>query len=83
MDDVIIAAPAGLRSVFAYPVCIRVQGFWTALREKQMPQDTHETAPTRFVEAGSIRFAYRRFGRSGEPVLLLLNFFAANLDMLI
>jgi pimeloyl-ACP methyl ester carboxylesterase len=45
-----------------------------------MPQDTHETAPTRFVEAGSIRFAYRRFGRSGGPVLLLLNYFAANLD---
>jgi pimeloyl-ACP methyl ester carboxylesterase len=43
-------------------------------------QDTHETAPTRFVEAGSIRFAYRRFGRAGGPVLLLLNYFAANLD---
>ena len=45
-----------------------------------MPQDTHETAPTRFVEAGSTRFAYRRFGRSGGPTLLLLNYFAANLD---
>jgi pimeloyl-ACP methyl ester carboxylesterase len=45
-----------------------------------MPQDTHETAPTRFVEAGTIRFAYRRFGRSGGSVLLLLNYFAANLD---
>jgi len=45
-----------------------------------MPQDTHETAPTRFVEAGGIRFAYRRFGRSDCTPLLLLNYFAANLD---
>jgi pimeloyl-ACP methyl ester carboxylesterase len=45
-----------------------------------MPQDTHDTAPTRFVEAGGIRFAYRRFGRSDSSPLLLLNYFAANLD---
>lgn len=45
-----------------------------------MPQDTHETAPTRFVEAGGIRFAYRRFGRPESTPLLLLNYFAANLD---
>jgi pimeloyl-ACP methyl ester carboxylesterase len=45
-----------------------------------MPQDTHETAPTQFAEAGGIRFAYRRFGRRGGTSLLLLNYFAANLD---
>jgi pimeloyl-ACP methyl ester carboxylesterase len=45
-----------------------------------MPQDTHETARTRFVEAGGIRLAYRRFGRSDSTPLLLLNYFAANLD---
>jgi pimeloyl-ACP methyl ester carboxylesterase len=45
-----------------------------------MPQDTHESTPTQFVTAGGIRFAYRRFGpRVGTP-LLLLNYFAANLD---
>ena len=38
-----------------------------------MPQDTHETAPTRFVEAGGLRFAYRRFGRSGGTPLLRRN----------
>ena len=27
-----------------------------------MSQETHETAPTRFVEANGIRFGYRRFG---------------------
>jgi pimeloyl-ACP methyl ester carboxylesterase len=45
-----------------------------------MPQHTHETTPTQFVESGSIRFAYRRFGRRGGTPLLLLNYFAANLD---
>ena len=25
---------------------------------------THQTAPTQFVEANSIRFAYRRFGKA-------------------
>jgi pimeloyl-ACP methyl ester carboxylesterase len=45
-----------------------------------MPQDIHETASTRFVEAGGVRFAYRRFGQSGGTPLLLLNYFAANLD---
>jgi pimeloyl-ACP methyl ester carboxylesterase len=45
-----------------------------------MPQDTHETAPTQFAEAGGIRFAYRRFGRCGGTPLLLLNYSAANLD---
>src|SRR5258708_11969887 len=27
---------------------------------------THQTAPTQFVEANGIRFAYRRFGRAPE-----------------
>ena len=75
-----VVAPAGLRSTLATAVCIPVQMFWRTLQEVQMPPDTHETAPTRFVEAGGTRFAYRRFGRSGGPVLLLLNYFAANLD---
>ena len=31
---------------------------------------THQTAPTQFVEANGIRFAYRRFGRpSGVPLV--------------
>jgi pimeloyl-ACP methyl ester carboxylesterase len=45
-----------------------------------MPQDTNETAPNQFAESGGIRFAYRRFGRRGGTPLLLLNYFAANLD---
>jgi hypothetical protein len=30
-----------------------------------MTADTHQTAPTQFVEANVIRFAYRRFGKAG------------------
>jgi pimeloyl-ACP methyl ester carboxylesterase len=45
-----------------------------------MSNATHETTPTAFVEAGNVRFAYRRFGQPGGVPLLLLNYFAATLD---
>jgi pimeloyl-ACP methyl ester carboxylesterase len=45
-----------------------------------MPNDTHETAPTQFVQAGGVQFAYRRFGLRGATSLLLCNYFAANMD---
>src|SRR6202049_4063564 len=36
-----------------------------------MTTHTHQTAPTHFVEANGIRFAYRRFGKpSGVPLVL-------------
>jgi pimeloyl-ACP methyl ester carboxylesterase len=36
---------------------------------------THQTAPTQFVEANGIRFAYRRFGKnSGVPIVLNIHF---------
>jgi pimeloyl-ACP methyl ester carboxylesterase len=37
---------------------------------------THQTAPTQFVEANGIRFAYRRFGepRGGVPIVLNQHF---------
>ncbi|GLQ50953.1 alpha/beta fold hydrolase [Dyella flava] len=41
---------------------------------------SHETAPTRQINAGGITFAYRRFGKRGGVPLLLLNYFAANMD---
>jgi len=45
------------------------------------PTHTHATAPTRFVEAGGVRFAYRRFGRPGsQPPLVLLMHFIGNMD---
>jgi pimeloyl-ACP methyl ester carboxylesterase len=45
-----------------------------------MPGNTHATAATRYVQAGDLRFAYRRFGRGAGFPLLMLNYFAANLD---
>ncbi|MEU6745476.1 alpha/beta hydrolase [Spirillospora sp. NPDC046719] len=41
---------------------------------------THRTAPTRFVEADGISYAYRRFGSGGAVPLVLLQHFRGNLD---
>ncbi len=45
-----------------------------------MSQHMHETATTQFVQVGDVRVAYRRFGKRGAFPLLLLNYFAANMD---
>ncbi len=40
-----------------------------------MTQHRHQTAPTQFVEAAGVRFAYRRFGkRGGAPLLFNIHF---------
>ena len=40
-----------------------------------MATDTHDTAPTQFVEANGIRFAYRRFGKTGGvPIVMNIHF---------
>ena len=40
-----------------------------------MSNHTHQTAPTQFVEANGIRFAYRRFGKpAGVPIVLNQHF---------
>jgi pimeloyl-ACP methyl ester carboxylesterase len=41
---------------------------------------THDTAPTRFVDADGIRFAYRRFGNPIGIPIVLLQHFMGNLD---
>jgi pimeloyl-ACP methyl ester carboxylesterase len=41
---------------------------------------THETAPTQFIEADGIRFAYRRFGNPGTIPLLFLGYYNSNMD---
>ena len=41
---------------------------------------SHETAPTQFVNAEGIRYAYRRFGKSGGVPLLFLGYFTSNMD---
>jgi len=45
-----------------------------------MTNYSHETAPTQFVEAGGVRFAYRRFGKPGTVPLLFLGYFNSNMD---
>jgi pimeloyl-ACP methyl ester carboxylesterase len=45
-----------------------------------MIQHRHQTAPTRFVEANGIRFAYRRFGKSGGVPLVFNMHFTGTMD---
>src|SRR3984893_19557183 len=41
---------------------------------------THQTAPTQFVEPNSIRFAYRRFGKTGGVPLVLSQHYIGTMD---
>jgi pimeloyl-ACP methyl ester carboxylesterase len=41
---------------------------------------THHTAPTRFIEANGIRFAYRRFGKAGGVPLVFNQHFRGTMD---
>ena len=45
-----------------------------------MIQSTHQAAPTRFVDAGGIRFAYRRFGKPGGVPLVFNMHFMGTMD---
>jgi len=45
-----------------------------------MIQHSHQTAPTQYVEAKGIRFAYRRFGRSGGVPLVFNMHFTGTMD---
>src|ERR1700682_2739801 len=50
------------------------------LRRPIMTTYTHQTAPTQFVEANGIRFAYRRFGESGGVPLVFNMHFTGTMD---
>ena len=41
---------------------------------------THQTAPTQFIEANGIRFAYRRFGKPGGAPLVFNQHFRGTMD---
>jgi pimeloyl-ACP methyl ester carboxylesterase len=45
-----------------------------------MYNQTHEAAPTQFVQAGGNCYAYRRFGKAGAVPLLFLEYFNSNMD---
>ena len=41
---------------------------------------TRNTAQTQLIEAAGVEFAYRRFGRSSDLPLVMLQHFRGNLD---
>ena len=41
---------------------------------------THNTAPTQYIEANGLRFAYRRFGKPGAAPLVLNQHFTGTMD---
>jgi hypothetical protein len=41
---------------------------------------THQTAPTQYVEAKGIRFAYRRFGKTGGVPLVFNQHYIGSMD---
>jgi len=45
-----------------------------------MTTHTHQTAPTQFVEANGIRFAYRRFGKTGGVPLVFNQHYSGTMD---
>ncbi len=45
-----------------------------------MTQHSHQTAPTQFVDAAGVRFAYRRFGKSGGVPLVFNMHFTGTMD---
>ena len=45
-----------------------------------MTQHNHQTAPTQFVEANGIRFAYRRFGKAGGVPIVFNQHYIGTMD---
>ncbi|MGA3251469.1 MAG: alpha/beta hydrolase, partial [Paraburkholderia sp.] len=45
-----------------------------------MTSNTHQTAPTQYVAANGIRFAYRRFGKTGGVPLVFNIHFTGTMD---
>jgi pimeloyl-ACP methyl ester carboxylesterase len=45
-----------------------------------MTTHTHRTAPTQYVEANGVRFAYRRFGKAGGVPLVFNQHFTGTMD---
>src|SRR5712664_349452 len=48
--------------------------------EPSVTTHTHQTAPTQFIEAKGIRFAYRRFGKAGGVPIVFNQHYAGTMD---
>src|SRR6476646_6762089 len=56
------------------------EGVTTMIHTRPKMIHTHQTAPTRFVEANAIRFAYRRFGKAGGVPLVFNQHYIGTMD---
>src|ERR1700730_2510145 len=50
------------------------------IKEATIVIHTHQTAPTQFIEANGIRFAYRRFGKAGGVPLVFNQHYIGTMD---
>jgi pimeloyl-ACP methyl ester carboxylesterase len=57
-----------------------IQSFQPFARSFDMTTHTHQTAPTQYVEANGIRFAYRRFGKAGGVPVVFNQHFTGTMD---
>src|SRR5438309_10982422 len=48
--------------------------------EPSVTTHTHQTAPTQFIEAKGIRFAYRRFGKAGGVPIVFNQHYVGTMD---
>src|SRR2546427_8878713 len=60
--------------------CRLTNSMTTTTRRFLMNNYTHQTAPTQFVEANSIRFAYRRFGKTAGVPLVFSQHYIGTMD---
>src|SRR3954464_6153083 len=60
--------------------CRLTNSMTSTTRRFIMNNYTHQTAPTQFVEANSIRFAYRRFGKAGGVPLVFCQHYIGTMD---
>ncbi|GKT22111.1 hypothetical protein AVHM3334_07210 [Acidovorax sp. SUPP3334] len=56
----------------------------TLLKRLLDMENTHVTAPTRFIDVDGDKFAYRRWGNdsSGQPPLFFVQHFRSGLDVM-
>src|SRR3979490_2642727 len=59
---------------------LRNEGATTMIHSRPEIIHNHQTATTQFVEANGIRFAYRRFGKSGGVPLVFNQHFTGTMD---
>src|ERR1700675_2923038 len=59
---------------------LRNEGATMMIHSRPEMIHTHQTAPTRFVEANGVRFAYRRFGNAAGVPLVFNQHFTGTMD---